>query len=108
MDVGPCFDIHDYDGTDHDTHEDTDDDTDEETTVAPQEYWPGSPALLPLIKEKITTGPLINVLHETAATHNFCLQDATPAVIFCEFIKLRFKDFGTVLKLVRRSRGSIT
>ena len=30
-----------------------------------------------------TTGPLINVLHETAATHKCFLPDATPAVIFC-------------------------
>ena len=33
--------------------------------------------------KKKTTGPLINVLHETAATHKCFLPDVTPTVIFC-------------------------
>ena len=39
--------------------------------VTPHEYRARSPALLPLMKIKKTTGPLINVLHETAATHKW-------------------------------------
>ena len=41
------------------------------TIVTPHEYRAKSPALLPLMKIKKSTGPLINVLHETAATHKW-------------------------------------
>ena len=51
--------------------------------VAPHEYWRRTPAPWPLMKKEKPTGPLINVLHETAATHKRFLPDAMPAVIFC-------------------------